>query len=546
MQGVRFCFGCWPGGPVTPPPCLVCGSRTGYYTTGKCRRCHPSADAGIDSCSDCYAWGATRFHGWLCRGCFTWRRNNKTIAPCTICGRVLHLGFWGREICRLCYKQASMMRHPDGKLDLAGANRHGQQLFLADLFQIGRIRRPPSIQEPPVVRTPAALRHEQLLLFTMRHDLAAAGRARIPAPPDPHLAAQMDQAVLNHARDLGWTERQTEDTRHGMRIVLAIQDRPGDPVNASDVAQLRRIDLPMWTVMDVLAKAGMLDEDRTPALDLWFAKQIEDLPQPMAGEIRQWFEVMKDGSPTTPRRKPRTEGTIRIHLGWALPILRILAGAGHTSLREVIKEHLLDALPASGNPRAQAGQGLKSIFRLLRARRILFTDPTARLQTGHAEDRQPVPADLEAIRAALTSSNPAQALVVALIAFHGLRSGHLRRLQLTDIRDGRLHIDGRIILLAAPVLDLLAAYLDYRNRRWPNTANPHLFLHYRSASRLEPVGQRWIWLIIGRASTPGPSAKTASSTKPTPPAATPDASRTCSVSASKPAPATRTPSTTPT
>jgi hypothetical protein len=47
------------------------------------------------------------------------------------------------------------------------------------------------------------------------------------------------------------------------------------------------------------------------------------------------------------------------------------------------------------------------------------------------------------------------------------------------------------------VLDLLAAYLDYRNRRWPNTANPHLFLHYRSASRLEPVGQRWIWLIIG-------------------------------------------------
>ena len=37
------------------------------------------------------------------------------------------------------------------------------------------------------------------------------------------------------------------------------------------------------------------------------------------------------------------------------------------------------------------------------------------------------------------------------MAFHGLRSGQLRKLQLTDIHDGRLHLDQRTIPLAQPV-----------------------------------------------------------------------------------------------
>jgi hypothetical protein len=87
--------------------------------------------------------------------------------------------------------------------------------------------------------------------------------------------------------------------------------------------------------------------------------------------------------------------------------------------------------------------------------------------------------------------------VVALIAFHGLRSGQLRRLRLTDLRDGRLHLDGRGIILADPVRTRLATWLDHRATRWPNTTNPYLFVHYRSAARAEPVGQRWVRLTIG-------------------------------------------------
>jgi hypothetical protein len=57
-------------------------------------------------------------------------------------------------------------------------------------------------------------------------------------------------------------------------------------------------------------------------------------------------------------------------------------------------------------------------------------------------------------------------------------------------------------VLAEPVRTRLAAYLDHRNRRWPNTANPHLFIHYKTAGRTDPVGARWVRLTIGPGLTP--------------------------------------------
>ena len=45
--------------------------------------------------------------------------------------------------------------------------------------------------------------------------------------------------------------------------------------------------------------------------------------------------------------------------------------------------------------------------------------------------------------------------------------------------------------MAHPVRDWLRAYLDYRAARWPATANPHLFIHYRSANHLGPVQIEW-------------------------------------------------------
>jgi hypothetical protein len=103
---------------------------------------------------------------------------------------------------------------------------------------------------------------------------------------------------------------------------------------------------------------------------------------------------------------------------------------------------------------------------------------------------------LGSVRGGLQSTDPARAVLTALLAFHALRPAQLRHLQLTDIRDGRIHLPDQTVLLAEPVLMRIAAYLDYRNARWPNTANPPLFVNTRSALATWPVGLRWIRLHL--------------------------------------------------
>ena len=105
----------------------------------------------------------------------------------------------------------------------------------------------------------------------------------------------------------------------------------------------------------------------------------------------------------------------------------------------------------------------------------------------------PLPLDSEAIRRALDSPDPAVAFAVALVAFHALTAKQLAQLHLTDIVDGRLSLEGRDIPLAGPVRVRLAAWLDHRNRTWPASINPHLFVGHVAAPRLTPVGKQFPW-----------------------------------------------------
>ncbi|MEU0074116.1 hypothetical protein ABZ027_31945 [Streptomyces sp. NPDC006332] len=85
----------------------------------------------------------------------------------------------------------------------------------------------------------------------------------------------------------------------------------------------------------------------------------------------------------------------------------------------------------------------------------------------------------------------------ALVIFHALTSKELRTTMTTDLRDGRLFLPTRTVLLAAPVRDRIAAYLNYRNSRWARTPNPHLFLSQTTACGVEPVSNVWINDVLG-------------------------------------------------
>ncbi|MFJ6199174.1 hypothetical protein [Micromonospora sp. NPDC092111] len=327
--------------------------------------------------------------------------------------------------------------------------------------------------------------------------LTGRDRAELRRRADPQQAAELDEHAAAIAVRLGWTDRLLREACIGLRIMIGLRDHRDNPVRASDVTLLSAIKLPADAVIRVLADAGMLADDRVPALDAWATEQIGRLPAAMAAELTLWFEVMKNGSSTPPRRRPRSENTIQLHLRWALPTVLRWAATGHDTLREITRDDVVRALPPAGNPRSQIRQGLKSIFRLLKAQKMVFTDPTTRISTGRHETRQPLPVDLTVLRQALDSSNPAHAAIAALVAFHGLRTGQVQMLRLTAVRDRVLHVDDRVIPLAEPVHQALAAWLDYRRSRWPRTNNAYLFVTTRTASSDAPASRRWIWQATG-------------------------------------------------
>jgi hypothetical protein len=392
-----------------------------------------------------------------------------------------------------------MLRGRRGTLDLAGANRHGQQLFFANMFQrLGRRRaqRPARPALPPAVIRPVTWR--QLVLFHLPRDLTNVTSLSVfPDPPDPALAALLDQAVTDRAARHGWPKGLTGRTRAGIRVLLALQDTPGSSIKASETAVLTQLQLTAEPVRQVLADAGLLEDHGVPAIHAWFTRVTAGLPEPMASELRFWFEVMINGSTTPPRSRPRHPRTAEQKLRWALPALRTWAQAGHTSLREITREQVLAALPGSGTARATTGQGLRSVFTVLKAHKITFTNPATRLYTGNPETRQPLPADLVPLRDALHSSNPTRAALAAVIAFCGPTAREVSQLLLTDVRDGRIRLPGRVVPLAEPVRERLATYLDYRTLTWPGTANPHLFIHFRTAIHTGPVHPDWVSIRLG-------------------------------------------------
>jgi hypothetical protein len=240
----------------------------------------------------------------------------------------------------------------------------------------------------------------------------------------------------------------------------------------------------------------MLDEDRQPAVLRWFNANVAGLPAPMRHELTVWLDVMRNGSTVPPRRLPRNDITISTHLRWALPTLQQWA-TRHQSLREIGADDVAAALPADPMGRYTTLQGLRSIFRILKGRKLVFVNPTARLRSPQPESPGPAPVDLDKLRADLDSDAPATAALAALLAFHAVRIWQLRGLLLTDLHDARLHIGEQVIPLAPPVRRRLATYLDHRQRSWPTAINPHLFIHARSWDTTRPVSPWWIRHQLG-------------------------------------------------
>lgn len=206
------------------------------------------------------------------------------------------------------------------------------------------------------------------------------------------------------------------------------------------------------------------------------------------------------------------------------PIIQTWADAGHQSLAEITSEQVRAALPQNGARRNWAEYGLRSLFRVLKARKLIFANPTRGMRLTPVNATVPLPLDTQAIRDALNSPDPAVALAVALVAFHALTAKQLAGLKLTDVVDGRLGFDGRDIPLAGPVRVRLSAWLDHRARHGRAASTPTS----SSPARALPDSPRSASSSPGATPTSDPKhcEKTASSKRSTPPEATSGASAT--------------------
>ncbi|QGZ52538.1 hypothetical protein GPZ77_33280 [Streptomyces sp. QHH-9511] len=441
-----------------------------------------------------------RRYGGMCLGCRGWRRLNPGTGPCRVCGRELSL----RDgACRLCFKQAQFLRRPHYALALEEANRRGQQLYFADMERRVRLMTPGPVRrrsEPPAMPSPLLLpvKHRQLVLFPPHgRDLRRGQQHGFPEADAPEVAAALKAAAADYARRHGLEYFTAQGLDRGLRILLALQDTPGAPFRASDVMLLRDLHLPARPLLKLLSQIDMLKDDRIPPVVPWFREVTADFPEPMAGELNTWFDLMLAGSTTAPRMKARSPRWIRRMVRTALPALRAWADQGKDDLRSITRDDVLDVLPDSGTPRANMLQGLRHILRPLKHRRVIFTDPTTRIICGMPTATIPLPVEVTDLRPLLQDRAAPRAALAALVIFHALTSGELRTVLATNLRDGRLFLPNRMVLLAEPVRDRLAAYLDYRNRRWPRTANPHLFLSQSTACGLEPVSNVWINDLLG-------------------------------------------------
>lgn len=463
------------------------------------------------SCQGCLAWGVYRAYSWRCWYCRWWRRHY-VEGDCFYCGR--HTTIAESRACRLCTEQARLVQEPGRAADLAAANRRGQQLFFANMhgrrpkartaeqrtpdghsqFK-GRVRKRPL---PPLAQVAAGQQFSpvpwrQLVLFELSPDPAVV--IELAENIDSELLRYCDEIVRDHARLHGWSTKQVNDVRRSLRLVQVLQHTPGAKISATDVAKLPGLqgNVSAESTLEVLAAAGLLDDNRISPAERYFIKQTAGLPEPMLAQLRTWFEVMIEGSDKAPRRRPRDPRTARWQIGAIAPILRVWASTGHNSLAGIDRDDVAAALPPAGASRHLADQGLRSLFRVLKSRKMVFVNPTRGVPSTPTNSTIPLPLDTEAIRDALNSAQPAMALAVALVAFHALTARQVRALRLTDVVDGRLTVEGRVIPLAAPVLPRLSAWLDHRARTWPATVNTHLFVNRRTAPRLTQVSRPFPW-----------------------------------------------------
>jgi len=470
----------------------------------------------VTSCAECLAWGLTYCQG-VCRACYNFAaRYHGHAGGCAGCRRRLPLrdGY-----CRLCWCQARYDRAAaatDARSAVVLAPwlpqvRH-HQLFFADLdhrhatpraaHRHGEKGRP--LKPPPPAATRPGTGGTQLALFAaapardyrqVRFDLR-----RGTAPANPWLAWALHLAhIAGEAR--GWQPV----TRRGMQrtlVTLLAGHRDGEVIAASAARTVaRRHSVSSHNVIEILATMEIAAEDRPDLFTSWLDARLTGLAAGLARETRGWALTLHDGGPRTRARSPHTA---QVYLRAARPAL-LAWSARYDHLREITRDDVLNYLAdLYGHERRLVVSALRSLFTWAKKTGVIFRNPATRIKLGKREQViwQPLTTG-QLADAAAAAATPQARLCLVLAAVHAARPGAIRALQLddADLASGRLRLAGTDRPMGELTGKVLREWLEYRQRRWPHTANPHLLLSQESALRHGPVSAAYLTSLRGLTAT---------------------------------------------
>ncbi len=451
-----------------------------------------AAGEAAASCPMCLSWGI--LYAGVCRGCYDFARRHEP-GPCGCCRRSLPLK---KGYCRNCWLQAALQaagaarRAPDlGPADFAAVTCH--QLSFAGLARMTRRPRLPRADGgDPAPPGPPDAGWEQLELsvpgqsrrFHARHWTAAS----ITGP-----ALEQARGIAARLGEMrGWNPRIQAETARALAVMLAAHV-PGEkiPWSALEPA-LRPRDLSVSRTAEILAIAGLLDDDRVPALGTWAESKLATLAPGIAACARSWLDALQHG---TPRSRPRKPDTVRVYLRGVHPILQNWSSR-YEHLREVTVGDVTAAVAAlHGHKRHQVLVALRSLTRHCKKNGLIFADPAARTRSAPRPETMILPLPPARISAAAeAAATPAARLALALAAVHALRPEAIRHLALGDIDLGnrRITISSQSRPLDDLTRKLILDWLGWRRERWPQTSSHFLLINNQTAMTTRPVSENWL------------------------------------------------------
>ncbi len=438
---------------------------------GSCRYCLQWGKLrGPEACWTCY--NATLRHGISrCRGCC---RDVPTY----------------RGVCRLCrlvavgYGVTAPKTDPPAELRLSA-----WQLSIAIRPTSKSVQRPVQRAADKPADHVAAPPIGQLAMFFAPRDLTRIGRdcqAPMTSPTWPTAVA----ALSALAEETGWPDRMVSDVTAALRIVLA-GHATDEPIAFSQLAVLEPHQLSKARTADVLIQLGLLHIDPWPQFDEWLSGKLDGLPVSIRADVRAWAATMAFGDERT---KPRDRSTVCSYVARLVPALGSW-GRRYDRLREVTRDDVKSVLDSlAGHARKVTLVALRSLFRFCKRQQRVFQDPTAHLQARVTRPvQQPLP-DGQLQAAAAAAKTAEQKLIFALVAIHAARQQGLRQLRLDDLNfpEEQITIAGHTRRLDPLTRRLLLKHLDQRQRRWPRSANRHVFLSQQTAASNKPVSETWL------------------------------------------------------